>query len=172
MTQIEIGVIGTAVGEHGECLIHLLNKNTVLPPNFSSIFIDIQGQRIPFFVDSCQFKAGKYVLGIDGISSKEKAQELEGKSIFVPLSILPTPEGIDFHYNQIIGFTVNDERLGHIGILTEVWEYPHQNIFVITHHSKKEVLVPALKDFIKHCDMDNKKLMLNTPDGLIDLYLE
>jgi len=58
-----------------------------------------------------------------------------------------------------------------IGIITEVLEYPHQAVLSINFRNK-EILIPITDEIIVNVDRDKKHLYTNTPEGLIDLYLE
>ena len=44
-------------------------------------------------------------------------------------------------------------------------------IFEIEHENGTEVLIPMIDDFIKQVDRDHHKIILETPSGLIDMYL-
>jgi 16S rRNA processing protein RimM len=46
-----------------------------------------------------------------------------------------------------------------------------QPIFEIL-NGDKEILVPMVDHFIVKVDRENKQITLNTPPGLVDLYLE
>ncbi len=63
-----------------------------------------------------------------------------------------------------------DERLGDIGIITGVNDNSAQALFEIK-KGDIEILVPMIDDFIVKVDRENKAIILNTPEGLVDLYL-
>jgi 16S rRNA processing protein RimM len=90
--------------------------------------------------------------------------------LYLPLSSLPKLEGNKFYYHEIEGFKVEDTRLGNIGIIQRVNDSNAQPLFEILNGST-EILVPLIDDFIVKIDRENKIIYLNTPEGLVDLYL-
>jgi len=72
---------------------------------------------------------------------------------------------------ELIGFKVIDDVHGEIGEITNILEMPQQLIFEI-HKVKKEILIPANENIIYKIDSNKKIVFINTPEGLIDIYLD
>ena len=62
---------------------------------------------------------------------------------------------------------VNDDD--ELGEVIEVIEQPHQVLCKIMLENK-EALIPVHEDSLKKIDKKNKKLFVNLPDGLLDIY--
>jgi len=60
--------------------------------------------------------------------------------------------------------------LGNIGKIVSINDNSAQPLFEIK-KGDIEILVPMIDDFIVQVDRENKKIVLNTPEGLVDLYL-
>jgi len=45
-------------------------------------------------------------------------------------------------------------------------------VFTVIHASRVEVLIPATDDLIVEINEETKTLVMQIPDGLLDLYLE
>ena len=84
--------------------------------------------------------------------------------------MLPQLEGNQFYYHEIIGFKVQDIYFGEVGTITGVNDNTAQALFEIDHNGK-EVLIPINDDFIKKVDRSTKTVTLDTPEGLINIYL-
>ena len=63
-----------------------------------------------------------------------------------------------------------DENFGHVGIVTGVNDSTAQALFEVDREGI-EILIPINDDFIKKIDRVNKNITVNTPEGLIELYL-
>jgi len=87
-------------------------------------------------------------------------------------SFVRKPDDHKFSFPEIIGFNVNDKNHGNIGVVESVLEFPGQNIIQIRDSNKNEILVPMRNEFILKIDRENKCLEVNTPEGLIDVYLK
>ena len=93
-----------------------------------------------------------------------------GSAVYLPLTMLPKLEGNKFYFHEIIGFKAEDQRLGDIGVIAGINDTSSQALFEIK-KGDIEILVPMIDDFIIKVDRENKTIVLNTPEGLVDLYL-
>ncbi|AJH13530.1 16S rRNA processing protein RimM [Myroides profundi] len=103
-------------------------------------------------------------------NSEEDADRLVGSEIYLPLTMLPKLEGNKFYYHEITGFDVIDTNEGEIGQLKRVNDSNYQPLFEIDFNGT-EILVPMIDELIHKVDRENKKLYLNVPVGLLDIYL-
>jgi 16S rRNA processing protein RimM len=87
------------------------------------------------------------------------------------MDLLPKLEGDKFYFHEVIGFTINDQDFGEVGILQGINDSTAQSLFEIDRDGI-EILIPMNDEFIVKVDRKNKTILLNTPEGLIDLYLE
>ena len=94
-----------------------------------------------------------------------------GSELYLPLSMLPKLEGTQFYYHEVIGFDVLDTRLGNIGKITAINDSGAQPLLKSIKNGT-EILIPLIDDFIIALDRANKTITLETPEGLVDLYLQ
>jgi len=86
------------------------------------------------------------------------------------MSLLPKLDGNKFYFHEVIGFTVVDLKFGEVGSIVHINDKAAQPLFEIDRDGK-DVFIPMIDDFIKKVDRVNKKIEVETPEGLIDLYL-
>jgi 16S rRNA processing protein RimM len=91
--------------------------------------------------------------------------------LYLPLELLPQLEDDKFYFHEIIGFTMTDVNFGDVGIITGVNDSTSQSLFEVNQNGI-EILIPMNDEFITKVDKPNKTITVNTPEGLIDLYLE
>ncbi|MGZ6523158.1 MAG: ribosome maturation factor RimM, partial [Bacteroidia bacterium] len=135
-----------------------------------SVFVELNNSLVPFFIKKINIKGNNATVTIEGIDSITKAEELVKTGLFLPLSFLPPLKGKKFYFHELPGFTAVDKRFGEIGIVKEVLSFPQQAIFSII-HNEQEILIPAKEEFIIAIDRKNKRLELDAPEGLIELYI-
>lgn len=102
--------------------------------------------------------------------SPEEAEKLVNRSVWLPLSTLPELEDDAFYYHEIIGYKVIDSRKGEIGSIKNVNDSGIQALFEIDCDGK-QILIPVVDDWILEVNKDEKFIRIDTPDGLIELYL-
>ncbi|MCD4696592.1 MAG: ribosome maturation factor RimM [Bacteroidales bacterium] len=139
--------------------------------SLEAVFIEVGVDLIPFAIKSLRMKTGKtaYVT-LEDINSDEQAIALIGYSLYLPLSFLPELAGNKFYFHEIIGFTVYDTKHGELGKIEKVYDHGPQALFGIT-KGTKEILIPVADNIIKNVDRKLKKVTVETPEGLLDIYL-
>lgn len=167
-----LGKIAKKFSFKGEVLAYLDTDEPELYENLESVFVDQDGQLIPFFIESAFLHKNDFLrIKFEDCESEEEAESLLGSELYLPLSTLPKLEGKKFYYHEVIGFDVEDVNFGHIGVLDHINDSASQALFVIDKQGL-EILVPMIDPFIEKVDRDNKKLILKTPEGLLDIYLD
>lgn len=166
-----LGKIARKFSFKGEVLIYLDTDEPELYENLESVFVELNKSLVPFFIEKSALHKDKFLrVRFEDIDSEAAADEIMNCEIYLPLSMLPKLEGNKFYYHEIVGFEVEDVRLGTIGTIKGVNDSNAQPLFEIL-NGEIEILVPMIDDFIVKIDRANKKVILNTPVGLVDLYL-
>lgn len=139
--------------------------------DLEAVFIEVGGELIPFAVHTLKPKTGNtFFVTLQDVEGEEAASALVGHDILLPLSYLPKLTGNQFYFHEIIGFKAIDAQRGEIGVIEGVMDQGKQAIFIIRFKGK-EILVPVSDEIIQKVDRKEETISLNTPDGLIDIYL-
>ena len=166
-----LGYIAKTHGIKGDVSIKLDVDNPNEYSKLESIFLDIQGKLIPFFIDSITIKdKGFAAVKLEGIDTEPQASNLLHTEIFLPLSVLPPLKGNKFYFHEVIDFQVIDKDFGSVGTIKDVLDYPHQSVLQVM-RDDKEILIPITDEIITHVDRVKKIVEVDTPIGLIELYL-
>ena len=62
-----------------------------------------------------------------------------------------------------------DEQLGELGTIREIYEMPYQDLMAMDYQGV-EVLIPVQDELILRADKAARKLYVNLPEGLVDIY--
>lgn len=139
--------------------------------DLEAVFIEVGGELIPFAIHTLQPKTGNtFFVSLQDVEGEEAASALVGHDILLPLSYLPKLTGNQFYFHEIIGFKAIDAQRGEIGVIESVMDQGKQAIFIIR-FKEKEILVPVSDEIIQKVNRKEETIYLNTPDGLIDIYL-
>jgi len=165
----KIGRLAATFGLEGELILeHSLGKKTSLK-GLENIFIEeTKDSFLPYFLESAKIKNEKEVyIKLEGIFSKEMAKHLIKKEVwliendFKKFTASAAPI-------SLLGFMVINEN-EELGEVCEVIEQPHQVLCKIMLNDK-EALIPIHEDSLEKIDKKNRKLFVNLPDGLLDIY--
>ena len=155
----------------GEVLAKLDTDQPELYENLDAIFIDLKNNLVPFFIETSQLhKSDLLRIKFEDIDSEEKADTLIKSELYLPLELLPKLEGNKFYFHEVIGFTIKDKNFGEVGTITGINDSTAQALFEIDRHGT-DILIPMNDEFIVKVDRVNKTIIVETPEGLIDLYL-
>ncbi|PNQ75102.1 16S rRNA processing protein RimM [Hanstruepera neustonica] len=155
----------------GELLIKLDTDEPELYENIDALFVDLRNNLVPFFIESSQLhKSDLLRVKFEDVDAEADANALIKCDVYLPLEFLPKLEGDKFYFHEIIGFKVIDKSRGNIGVIKSVNDSTAQALFEID-HGGKEILIPMNDEFIVQVDKVKKEILVDTPEGLIDLYL-
>ena len=155
----------------GELLVKLDTDDPEIYTKMESVFIEQNKSLIPFFIErSSLHKSTLLRVKFEDVTNEEDADSLLKCELYLPLEFLPQLTGNKFYYHEILGFEAEDLSFGKIGIIKGVNDSTNQAIFEIDRNGS-EVLIPLIDDFIKTVDREQKKIILDVPEGLIDIYL-
>ena len=167
-----LGKVAKKFSFKGEVLVYLDTDEPELYENLESVFVDFNGQLVPFFIEAAFLHKNDFLrVKFEDCQSEEDADRIIGSELYLPLNLLPPLEGNKFYYHEVEGFEVIDTTLGSVGTLIRVNDSNYQVLFEIDHNGT-QILVPMIDQFIEQVDRENKKLILHIPAGLVDLYLE
>ena len=165
-----LGKITKLHGFKGNLILHLDTDEPEIYENMESVFVETNGMLVPFFFEFAQVHGAQKLLVKFEDISPEEAEKLVNKDIYLPLETLPELDGTDFYYHEIIGFTLYDQTNTEVGLIKNVNDSTAQALFEVEINGK-EILIPIVEDWILEVDRENKAILVEIPEGLIDLYL-
>jgi 16S rRNA processing protein RimM len=166
----KIGKLVSAFGLKGELILkHNLGKKTSLK-GLKAIFIEEKkGSFIPWFVSATKIKTAEEIyLTLQDIDTREKATKLTQKEVWIPEEDFKIFSAKSSPINLLGYMIVEEER--ELGSILEVIEQPHQLLCRIDMQGR-EVLIPLHEDTIKKIDRKNRKVIVELPPGLLEIYL-
>lgn len=164
-----IGYITKTRGLKGELQL-FFEFEDYLDLDFDVLFIEIDRKLVPFFVGAIKVqKNSTAYLNLDDVDHIDKAQPLLRKKVYLSNDKLPERDPDDFRYTDLIGFLAIDEVEGELGEITHVQELPQQFIATVN-YDEQDLLFPLSEDFIVGIDRDEEIIVVNLPEGLVDIY--
>lgn len=166
--------LGNIVKKHsfrGEVVIKLDTDEPELYKNMESVFVDLGNNLVPFFIEKSSLSKGVMLrVKFEDVDSEQDADAMMKAGIYLPLNLLPKLSGNKFYYHEVIGFKITDANFGEVGTIVHINDKAAQPLFEIDRDGL-EIFIPMIDDFIKKIDRKNKIIQVETPEGLIDLYL-
>jgi 16S rRNA processing protein RimM len=164
------GTILKPHGRIGEAVIKLDKNISGWLSEIKSVFLEIEGLLVPFFINSIQgLTPSTAIVKFDNIDNPDKIKELIGTNIFSDKTDIIKNDKKKYFYRDLIRFKIIDETVGEIGIINDIFLYPDNPVFQVMRQNK-EILIPINKDFILKIDQGNETVLMTLPRGLTDIF--
>lgn len=141
--------------------------------DLSCLVCEVDGIYVPFFVNAFRPKTSETVLlTIDGIDSEQDAARLVNRDLFA-LKRDYQQECADtdadgYPLDFFIGFELHDSEGTRVGRIVEVDDQTENAIFIVE-DGDAEFMVPATDELIEEFDLDKKVMVMDLPQGILDL---
>jgi 16S rRNA processing protein RimM len=166
-----LGKIAKKFSFKGEVLAYLDTDEPELYENLESVFVECNKHLVPFFIESSSLHKNDFLrIRFEDVNTEEEADALVGNDLYLPLQLLPKLTGNKFYFHEVIGFEVQDKRLGLVGKIQSINDSTAQPLFEVL-KGDTEILIPMIDHFLVKIDRENKKVIMNLPEGLIEMYL-
>ena len=166
-----LGKIVSKFSFKGEVLVKLDTDDPEIYEKMESVFVEYNKNLVPFFIERCKLhKSNLLRIKFEDIDSEEDAGDIMKCVLYLPLDLLPEMNDDQFYFHEVIGYKVEDLKKGPIGTITAINDMTSQALFEIDFNGN-QILIPMNDGFIHKLDKEQKLLIVDTPEGLIDLYL-
>ncbi len=163
----QLGEVTKTHGLKGEVVIHLDTDNPEKYNELESMFLLMAGKLVPFFIESSVVQGTSSRVKIEDIDDVETANRLVGMPVYLPLTLLDETSG--YYYHELIGYQVVLDSKP-IGTVTEIYDQEINPLFAFMSDGH-EVLVPFQDQFVRSVDKSARQIVINLPDGYLDIYL-
>ena len=128
----------------GEIIIKLDTDEPELYRNIETVFVDLNNNFLPFFIESSLLQKGNQLrVQFEDVYSESDADLLMKKDVYLPLDFLPQLTGNKFYYHEVIGYMLSDVNYGEIGEIIGINDSTAQPLFVVK-YKDKEILIPMI----------------------------
>lgn len=163
---VHLGTITKTHGVDGKVIL-TTHTNMEAKDLREPVFVKIDGLPVPFFIKTIEPKRpNQYITSLELVNSIEEATELVGAEVELPAGDQVLSNSFDL--SVLEGMTVLDRNHGEIGTCSRVDEISG-NFSIAVASGDDEILIPFTEDFIVEFIPDENYLLLDLPDGLINL---
>ncbi|HNU79489.1 MAG TPA: ribosome maturation factor RimM [Bacillota bacterium] len=166
LEYLSIGQIINTHGLRGAVKVYPLTDDISRFEKLKEVYVEENDGLVKYKVESVKFLSSTVSVKLKGVDSEEAANKLRGSYIKVDRkSAVKLPKDTYF-ICDLIDLEVYDEKGLLLGTVKDVLQTGSNDVYVIQ-SSGKDILIPALKDIVKKIDLENKKILVEMPEGLI-----
>lgn len=168
---IAIGEVVGAFGVRGELKIAPL---TDFPERFERTPVVYLGdEHAAYDVRSARVHKTQVLLTLTGIESVDEAERLRGARLWIPSSELHALDDDQYYLHDVVGMRVRHVNGSDLGTVSDILPAAGGDLFVVRDaRTGAEVLLPAVKAFIKDVDLAGGVIVVDPIPGLFDDHFE
>ncbi|HUV05725.1 MAG TPA: ribosome maturation factor RimM [Armatimonadota bacterium] len=161
--NVIVGEIVSAFGRRGEVKVWPVSD---FPEHFGEleevcVRRGSTGGRI-LRIEKARPHKGAVVVKFAGIDDISTAETLRGMELRISKRELMPLEENEYYIHDIIGLDVETTEGEHLGKVREILRSPAHDVYVTD-----RAMIPAVKEFITTIDLDRRKIVVRSVEGLI-----
>ena len=166
-----IGKIQRAVGIHGDVSVESFSSfpdRWTLGKGLKTLFLgDDEETAEPVEVCKVSVLRGSIVLRFTSVKTREAAEGLRGKYLFIESSDLHPLSEDEFYVHDLIGMEIVDASGNSRGAVSDVLFMPANEVLIVSNGNHEE-LIPFIHDAIESVDLRSRSIRLKALDGLFE----
>ena len=109
---------------------------------------------------------GAALISLKGIADRDQAETLIGSALFILKAELPDLAEDTHYWFDLIGMEVFTTEEKYLGRIESIIETGSNDVYVVK-DNQKEVLIPALESVVLSIDINQKRMQVDLPEGLV-----
>ncbi len=137
-----------------------------------TLWLPQQGILVPYAVESLRRNKDRFVVRLADVSTETAAKQLSGKDVWLPLAEMAPMEDGKFYFHEVQGWTAIDRSTGEaVATIVHVVDQSAYPMLEVEFDNGNQGFIP-LPDHVKvDVKREERKLVLDLPEGLLDVYL-
>lgn len=167
-TRYAIGTVVKAFGIRGDVVISPLTNDVQRFKKLKRVFIGKdEATAIETIVTHTVVEQRGVRIRLAVAQERTRAEKLVGNILFVDEHDAVQPPAGSYFVHDVIGLCVLDDEGALLGTITDVLKLPANDIYVVDMNGK-ELLLPAVKEFIKEIDLQAKTMRVKLIEGMTE----
>ncbi len=169
--DVVIGKILSAHGTGGMVKVYPYSDFPERVHMLKEVELEQESRRRVYLVEDSSVHGKNWLIKFQDVNSRDEAEALRGSLVRIPKEErLSLPED-NYYYDQLEGLHVYDSAGNLLGRVIEIIPGGgHDQIMVARAGEKnRKSMIPAVKDFIKRIDIPEGFMVVELPEGMLDL---
>jgi 16S rRNA processing protein RimM len=164
-----VGRVARAHGNRGQVIVNL---DTDFPEERfrpgAELFTLRDGVVDTLTLTAVRFQGGRPVVGVAGVETMDAAERLAGLELRIPAERLAALPPGTFYHHDLVGCRVETDSGAAVGVVEGV-EGTLSGSRLVVAGARGEILIPLATGICTTIDVDAKRIVIDPPEGLLDL---
>ena len=160
---LEVGKITNVHGVMGEVRVQSWADSPEFICGFKTLYVD--KSHWPIQVERARIHKNMVILKLEGVTDVPSALAMRNAILYIDRADAELPEG-SFFLADLMGLEVRDAQTQEVlGTIQDILTMPSNNIYVVR-GGVREILIPAVSQFIAETNLDEGYVSVNMIEGL------
>lgn len=138
---------------------------TSQPDRLKSVFVN----QIPMEVENTWMHGDRLIFKFQGVDTISDAEKLAGAEVSIPFEQRAELAEDEVYQSDLVGCEVVDTTGRALGVVIDFQETGGTPLLEVKTPKGRELLIPFANSICTKIDLENKQIVVNPPDGLLDL---
>ena len=160
---LEVGKVTSTHGVMGEVRVQPWADSPEFLCQFKTLYVD--QAHWPIKVERARVHKNMVILKFEGITDVPSALSMRNAILYIDRADAKLPKG-SFFLADLMGLEVRDAQSGKVlGKIADIMNLPANNVYVVR-GGERELLIPAVPQFIAETNVEGGYLRVNMMEGL------
>ena len=138
----------------------------------NTLWLPQQGILVPYAVESLRRNKDRFVVRLADVNTETAAKQLSGKDVWLPLAEMAPMENGKFYFHEVRGWTAIDRSTGDaVATIVHVVDQGAYPMLEVEFDNGNQGFIPLPDHVQVDVKREEQKLVLDLPEGLLDVYL-
>ena len=163
---LRVGVITSPHGVRGEVKVYPTTDDAMRFKKLDHVILDLgRGESRELKIRQVKFFKNMVILKLQGVTDVNSALAMRNAVLYIDRKDVQLPEG-SFFLADLMGMEVRDAASGAVlGQIADILTLPANNVYVVR-GGARELMIPAVDQFIAEVNVDEGYLRVNMMEGL------
>ena len=175
MTQDNCFLLGKITKPYsfkGEVVLWMDVDDSAPYEGVDTLWLPQQSALVPYAVESLRRNKDRFVVRLSDVNTEAAAKQLSGKDVWLPLTEMAPMEDGKFYFHEVQGWTAIDRSTGDaVATIVHVVDQGAYPMLEVEFDNGNQGYIPLPEHVKVDVKREEQKLVLDLPEGLLDVYL-
>ena len=167
MNLVRIGKIVNTQGLKGDVRVYPSTDYKERFEELEYLYIEGEGNK-KFNIVKVRYKKNLAIVKFEGLNHINDVEKYKNFEVYTEKLDQGELEEDRFYVEDLLGMKVVDEKRGYLGKLIDIIQNPAHDIYLVKLESGRDVMIPAVAEFIKDTDLESGIIHVTLIEGLIE----
>jgi len=169
ISEVTVGIITRPHGLRGMLKVNPTTDDPTRFKHLEEVGLRLEQRVLGIFrIEEVRVAHSQVVVKFHGIDTVEAAERLRGAEVIIPrAACLPTDENQYYHFD-LIGLEVLTSDGRPLGRISDIMNFPANDVWEIRDPHGREILLPAIDSVIQKVDIERRQVIVTPIAGLLD----